>query len=1108
LNAIARFAIARPKHVMAACFLLIGVLGAIGLHLEKDLHQKSDLVIPGSTFDRADQLTKQRFGDSVTFTVLLKGPARSLDVQGPVLTGALERQGMSVLSPWRLQDPTALRPKPGAAVLIVHVPGTFEHAAVKVVPHARQVVDRMVHAPVHPYLTGDPDVSEGAHLASVKAVERAEMLAIPLLMLILLLVFRSPVAAALPLVVATGTIGASRGVLDLINRGTPLDDIALNLNAMMGLALGVDYALLMVSRFREELRAGLTPEEAALKSVSTAGRTVLFAGIAIATAMFAALESAPGSLLLSSSVGICIAAVFSVVGALTALPATLVLLGDRINKFTIGGATGNDSRFGLLALRALRRPVLASALVIGLIALMALPAIAIDIGPASALVLPKNSRQHKDFVEFQKTLGTGWTAPYEVIVATRSGPITDGRRLQALAAFQERLSGRKDVTAVMGPGEIAQQASPLESVGAQLSQANGQLTNAINDQTRLKGGLNSAAGGADQLRSGLSSASAGAAALSAGGSKAASGAQQLTGGIAQARAGAQRMQAGLASAGSGAKALQAGAGRARGGLAQVKSGLAQAQSKERAGAPQVDKLANALDQGGQQLGKLRDPVQNADDNLVKAWTLVNNMTTGKADFQYKDLATAIGTAYGAMKGKDPRNGKPVQDGYDGLDAALAQAQHESGQAADGVRQIGSQLGKLDSGLSQLQNGAGKLEGGAGQLQAGLAKLSAGLDRLGGGGSQLSNGLAQLENAGGQLAAGTRRLQGGAGQLEQGLASGAGRTGALTNGLGQMEQGVASGVNKTKQLGSGLGKTRQLGAITSSGYAALAAIDSGSPTRKRLASFALNLDRGGNAVRFVVIGKGAVSRWGHPLRPVLSAAAADLARQTGTDARLGGSATRLQDYEHTLKGRFWVLMLILGLVAYLVLMPLLRSVVLPLLAIGLTALTVAAAMGVLVLLFQGHPPLLGGAGWLDATIVFGIYTIAFALSIDYQVFLLTRMREGWQLTGNTNEAIGYGLRRTAGVVTGAAMSMTGVFVAFALTDVVILKQLGVGLTVAVLLDATLVRLVLLPAAMRLLGDRCWWMPAWLERTLDPAPRRVPRTAPASAATPSPIGARGS
>jgi putative drug exporter of the RND superfamily len=107
---------------------------------------------------------------------------------------------------------------------------------------------------------------------------------------------------------------------------------------------------------------------------------------------------------------------------------------------------------------------------------------------------------------------------------------------------------------------------------------------------------------------------------------------------------------------------------------------------------------------------------------------------------------------------------------------------------------------------------------------------------------------------------------------------------------------------------------------------------------------------------------------------------------------------------------------------------------------------------------------------------------FALSIDYEVFLLARIREGYAVTGTTEGAIDYGLRRTAGVITGAAMIMTGVFVAFAMSDIASMRQLGVGLTVAVLLDATLVRLVLLPAAIRLAGPANWWLPHTLDRLL--------------------------
>jgi RND superfamily putative drug exporter len=156
------------------------------------------------------------------------------------------------------------------------------------------------------------------------------------------------------------------------------------------------------------------------------------------------------------------------------------------------------------------------------------------------------------------------------------------------------------------------------------------------------------------------------------------------------------------------------------------------------------------------------------------------------------------------------------------------------------------------------------------------------------------------------------------------------------------------------------------------------------------------------------------------------------------------------------------------------------VVLPALAVVMNLITVAAAFGVLALLFQGDDPLLGGPGFLDAITASGVFSVTYGLSIDYQVFLLTRMREGWDLTGTTQGAIEYGMRRTAGVVTGAALIMAGVFSAFATTDFATTRELGVGLSVAVLLDATLVRLILLPGALRLLGDRAWHRPRLLRR----------------------------
>ena len=153
---------------------------------------------------------------------------------------------------------------------------------------------------------------------------------------------------------------------------------------------------------------------------------------------------------------------------------------------------------------------------------------------------------------------------------------------------------------------------------------------------------------------------------------------------------------------------------------------------------------------------------------------------------------------------------------------------------------------------------------------------------------------------------------------------------------------------------------------------------------------------------------------------------------------------------------------------------------PVIAVALNLATIAVALGVLQLLTATH--ILGGPGYIDAASGAGIISIMFVLSIDYEVFLLTRMRERWVVSADPEEAIWHGLRHTAGVITGSAAIMTAVFLAFTSADVVPLRQFGVGLTIAVLLDATIVRLVLLPAVMRIFGARIWWLPRWLERRL--------------------------
>lgn len=173
--------------------------------------------------------------------------------------------------------------------------------------------------------------------------------------------------------------------------------------------------------------------------------------------------------------------------------------------------------------------------------------------------------------------------------------------------------------------------------------------------------------------------------------------------------------------------------------------------------------------------------------------------------------------------------------------------------------------------------------------------------------------------------------------------------------------------------------------------------------------------------------------------------------------------------------------VLGL-SFIILMMVFRSIVIPLKAIIMNLLSVGATYGLLVLVFQkGVGASIFGfqqADVIDAWLPLFLFTILFGLSMDYHVFLLSRIRERYDETGNNTEAVAYGLRSTAGLITGAALIMVVVFGAFASGDTVVNQLMGFGLAVAVLLDATLVRSVLVPASMEVLGRGNWYLPKWL------------------------------
>ncbi len=222
----------------------------------------------------------------------------------------------------------------------------------------------------------------------------------------------------------------------------------------------------------------------------------------------------------------------------------------------------------------------------------------------------------------------------------------------------------------------------------------------------------------------------------------------------------------------------------------------------------------------------------------------------------------------------------------------------------------------------------------------------------------------------------------------------------------------------------------------------------------------------------------------------------LARIASVD--VGGETARSRDVRALITGSMWKIVLFVLALSFLVLMAMLRSLLLPLKAVLMNLLSIGAAFGVLVAIFQW--------GWFDSVLGFEsqgaldtinvplIFAVVFGLSMDYEVFLMSRIREHYMEHGDNERAVAEGLSTSARTISSAALIMTCVFAVFVLTGVPSIKELGLGCAVAIALDATLVRLILVPAAMKLLGDWNWWMPSWLDRLLPDFAFEASRHAP--------------
>ncbi|MGE5527261.1 MAG: MMPL family transporter [Methanosarcina sp.] len=1026
----ARTARRRAVTILSATVLAVAALGAVGIGVEGHL-QPTSLTISGTSSARGEALARAHFGDSSPFALLLRGPAGPLERQGRRLVAALRRdRSLTVISPWdrapaarKLPAPPAGAPPgaPARALLLLdfHVP--VAEAMRHTVPALEATIAAHVQPPVRATQSGYATISRSLQRESLHAAERAELLAAPLLALVLLLVFRSLLAAAIPLLFGALTVLAGRGVLVFLSGLMPIDALSLVVCTMMGLALGVDYSLLIVSRFREELDAGRPAHLAARRTRLSAGRTTAIAGATLFGSIFLSAFFQPGALLVSLAAALATVTALAVVIAWASLPALLTLLGPAINAGRIGRrrSRAGRSRVAAAAGSALRRPALAAAAITVPLLALAAPALAFNTGSPGVDELASSSGAREDSEAISAAVGAGWQSPFVLTIAADRGPLTSRRRLAFLTATQRRITALGGVRAVLGPAAVAAAAAQLRSLGRELGAGPGSAGAGLG---RLGPRLRDASGAVSKLRVGIAEAAAGSGLLGEGSARAGRGAELIAGGLRQA-------------GGEG--------GRAAGALRRLASGTRRLVSAQRTASATAYNVSLGLS------------------------TLLPNLSA-----QGFQRARRLAGRLRAGAAADP---------------AMAGAAHEAEVLASVLEADREELARLRGQARALKRGLGRIYAGSRRLRDGSARLAAGAGRLSGGLERLGSGAAQL-------AGGLGELRGGAEALGGGLADGYRRAYPLQRGLRQAAGRVT---RATVPLRKQLAQLHSLSpGLFRSGYLSIAAIDGAAPRNRSLAGEVVDFAHGGGAARYLVVPAAGFNTSGsRRLGSRLRALAGRIGARPGLAAGLSGGAAVLNDYGAATKARLPLVVGAIVAITFLMLVALLRAPLLAALAVALNLLSVAAAIGVVTLACEipaGYP--LGGHPYIDTVGAAAIFGVTFGLSIDYAVFLLARMRERYRRDGDNAAAIVHGLERTAGVITGAAAIMAAVFASFATAPVATVSQMGLGLTVAVLLDATVVRIVLLPALMLLIGERVWRTPAWLERLLT---RLTPRPTPAGA-----------
>ncbi|AUH40853.1 MMPL family transporter [Streptomyces sp. CMB-StM0423] len=463
LSRIAELAIRRARPLLVLATLAVAVMAVAGFGAFGKL-SGGGFSDPDAPSSRAERVIDEEFGGDTNLVLLVDAERGGPDSPAAAERGRQLADGLRaeetvshVVSYWD-RDDAALKSRDGdQALVLAHVEGGDRHEGENAEALMAKYTGERDGVSVRAGGTAAVNSDMATQVAEDLAL--AEAVAIPVTLVLLLVAFGSLVAALLPLVIGVIAILGTLAELYVLGSITDVSVLSVNLTTALGLGLSIDYGLLLVSRFREQLAAGDSVPDAVRRTVTTAGRTIAFSSAAVVAALAAMLVFPLVSLRSFAYAGIGVVAI-AAVSSLLVIPALLAVLGHRVNKGRVPGtraAHRTDSPlWGRIAAAVMRRPVLASLPVLAVLLLAASPLLGVGFGTPDERVLPESAQSRQVTAELRAGFAADEEAAVQIVT---TGPVADGA-LGAYASDLSRLEGVRQVDAATGSYADGKHAAP------------------------------------------------------------------------------------------------------------------------------------------------------------------------------------------------------------------------------------------------------------------------------------------------------------------------------------------------------------------------------------------------------------------------------------------------------------------------------------------------------------------------------------------------------------------------------------------------------------------------------------------------------------------------